>query len=211
MNEFYQDNYKDYHKRTFTVDSSVFLNPFVNILPKNASILDIGCGSGRDLLWLKKQGFYVTGFEQSKGLAQLAKRHAACEIIVGDFEIYDFSPFSFDAILASGSLVHVPHDRLIHALKNIKKALEPGGIFYISLKQGDRTKTDHTNRTFCLWQDRDLRPLFSNLNFEILHFSNSKSVLNSKDPWLGYVLKCKNRKYSNINHTNQMIEKFIQK
>ena len=43
-------------------------------------VLDIGCGSGRDLKWLRERGFSVTGFERSKGLAALARRHAGGRI-----------------------------------------------------------------------------------------------------------------------------------
>ncbi len=71
----------------------------------------MGCGSGRDLLWLKERGFKVMGFERSEGLAELARKNSGCEVIEGDFETFDFSPLSFDAVIASGSLVHVPHEK----------------------------------------------------------------------------------------------------
>ncbi len=189
VTDFYQNHYELYFKRTVSIDPSSFLLPFVKALPQNVSILDIGCGSGRDLLWLKNQGFYVTGFDHSPDLVRLAARHSRCEVIAGDFETYDFSPFSYDAILASGSLVHIPHDRLAPVIQHIRKALEPGGIFYISLKQGKGTRTDAFGRIFYLWQERDLAEIFSRLNFRVLKTTNTKSVLNSKDPWLGFVLK----------------------
>jgi len=37
-------------------------------------VLDVGCGSGRDLLWMKKWNFEVIGFERSPGFAELAGR-----------------------------------------------------------------------------------------------------------------------------------------
>ncbi|NOY69209.1 MAG: class I SAM-dependent methyltransferase [Deltaproteobacteria bacterium] len=188
MENYYQTNFNEYHKRTFLVDSSSFLEPFVKVLPPGTSVLDVGCGSGRDILWLKNMGFKPTGFEQSPGLAALARKHTGCKVIEGDFETYNFSTFKFYAILASGSMVHVPHNRLRRVIQKIRPALDRNGIFYISLKQGENTKTDNLNRTFYLWQDNDLKQLFSDLNFELLHSSNTKSVLNSKDLWLGYVL-----------------------
>jgi len=186
---YYQKHFVEYHQRTFSADSSSFLAPFVKALPIAASILDVGCGSGRDLLWLKKQGFRVIGFENSTGLADLARKHSGCEIIEGDFEVFDFREFSFDAILASGSMVHLPHPQLPRTLKNLKIALVPNGIFYISLKQGSGFFTDQFNRTFYLWQDAGLREIFRQLDFDVIHFSNTESVLNSKDMWLGYVLR----------------------
>lgn len=189
MENYYQTNCKEYYQRTFSVDPSSFLDPFVTSLPSGASVFDVGCGSGRDLLWLKNQGFQVTGFERSPALAELARNHGRCPVIEGDFESHDFSPFIFDAILASGSLVHVPPDRLPRVLRNIKHALIRGGILYLSLKQGEHVRIDQTNRTFYLWQDVDLRGIFNKLNLEVIHVSNTESVVNSKDWWLGYVLK----------------------
>ena len=124
MSDYYQDNYLAYHKKTFSIDPSSFLELFAGRLAHGSLILDIGCGSGRDLVWLKKRGFTVVGFERSKGLAKLARENADCEVIEGDFETYDFSLFSVDAILASGTFVHLPHSRLSGVLKSVQRALE---------------------------------------------------------------------------------------
>jgi SAM-dependent methyltransferase len=105
MTDYYQQNYRTYHEKTFFVDPSSFLTPFAENLKPKATILDIGCGSGRDLLWLKKLGFKATGFERSPSLADLAGKNAGCDVIEGDFETYDFSNIQSDAVLFSGSLV----------------------------------------------------------------------------------------------------------
>ena len=189
MTDFYHTNYKEYDKRTFSIDPSPFLIPFLHVIPSGASILDIGCASGRDLVWFKNKGFTVTGFEKSPGLANLARKNAQCDVIEGDFEVYDFSFLSFDGIVASGALVHVPHDRIPDVIRNISRALVQNGFFYISLKKGKGTKTDETGRTFYLWRDGDLRKIFDGLGFEVLNFQSSESVMNSKDVWIGYVLR----------------------
>jgi SAM-dependent methyltransferase len=188
MKDFYSENYELYHERTFSIDPSPFLEPFIKILPKGACILDIGCGSGRDLLWLKERGFKVAGFERSTGLAKLARKNSSCEVIEGDFETFDFSPLSFDAVIASGSLVHIPHDKFITIFQNITKCMS-AAIVYLSLKEGTGQQRDHEGRTFYLWSDEKLRKLFSEAQFEVINFSRSKSAVNSNDIWLGYVLK----------------------
>jgi len=75
MPDFYQENYKSYHEKTFLIDPSSFLEPLARRLPPEAFILDVGCGSGRDLVWMKKRGFEVIGFERSPGLAELAREN----------------------------------------------------------------------------------------------------------------------------------------
>ena len=189
MTDYYHAHFHDYFNRTVSVDSALFLKPFTQMLRPGASVLDIGCGSGRDLLWLKRQGFRATGFERSAGLAALARRHSGCEIIEGDFEVFDFSKFSFEAILASGALVHIPHLRLADVLTNIKQALGPSGIFYLSVKQGENTRTDSLGRTFYFWRDQDIRTIFLQIRMNVIFFSVSRSALNSPDLWLSYIFE----------------------
>ncbi len=203
MTDYYNSNYEEFYEKTVSVDPSSFLTPFINHLLPGASVLDVGCGSGRDLLWLKKRGFRPTGFEKSEGLAKLARKHSGCDVIEGDFETYDFLSLSFDAVVLSGSLVHVPHEKLPVVFRNIVNALRHKGVHvhgmsctlcysgnyvYASFKKGKGTKTDAKGRRFYLWHDGDLRKIFADSGFSVLNFSESKSVVNSKDLWLGYVL-----------------------
>ena len=187
--DYYKENYKEYFDRTFSLDPSSFLGPVAERLSNGAMVLDVGCGSGRDLLWFKKKGFEVIGFERSAGLAELAREHSGVEVIEGDFDTYDCSFISADAIIASGSLVHVQHERLADILQNIVQALEKHGIFYVSLKQGEKTKTDDLGRSFYYWKDEELREVFESLNFKVLDSYQNKSIANSDDVWLSYILR----------------------
>ena len=191
MTDYYQRNYKEYHKNTFSIDPFSFLEQLVKRLTKGSLIIDVGCGSGRDLLWLQKKGFDVIGFERSAGLAALARENAGCKVIEGDFEGYDFSSLKGDAILASGSLVHVPHERLPNVFGNIAKALDcsqNSGYFYVSLKEGRGESSDSKGRTFYLWQDEELRALFKGQGFEVAEFLTNESAVGTCEIWLGYVL-----------------------
>lgn len=189
MSDFYRNNYQTYAARTFAVDPAGFLRPFLEVLPPGASLLDVGCGAGRDLLWFKKRGFKVTGFEKSPGLAGIARQNAGCEVIEGDFETFDFSSFSFDAVLASAAFVHIPHERLPDVIANVGRALVENGFFYISLKKGEGAETDDTARTFYLWREKPLRQIFDRLGLSVLTLTTSTSALNPGDTWLGCVLQ----------------------
>ena len=203
MNDYYTVHFQAYHQETFTVDPEPFLAPFVRHLSPGCRVMDAGCGSGRDLLWLKRQGFKVVGFERSAGLAALARKNAGCEVIEGDFETYDFSAIPFDAVLLCGALVHVPHDRLPGVLANIVGSPEglaaAGGrrkacMVYVSLKEGSGKFTDARGRVFYLWQDERLGPLFADRGFSVVDFKRSLSADREGKTWLGYVLTPSNRK-----------------
>jgi SAM-dependent methyltransferase len=189
MKDYYQQNYKDYHHQTFHVDPSSFLEPLVKYLPQNAFILDVGCGSGRDLCWFGQRGYKVLGFERSKALADLARKYAACQIIEDDFNTYDFSKLHVDAIILVGALVHVPHEKFKLTFKHITSGLPPDGKVLITLKQGEGTFTDDHGRIFFLWIEREIELIFSELGFVVLDFNSQVSKVRPNDVWLGYVLE----------------------
>ena len=190
MGDYYQDNYLEYHESTVKIDPSSFLEPVTQRLLPSAVILDVGCGSGRDMLWLKQRGFNIIGFERSPGLTELAKKHSGCQIIEDDFEQYDFSGLSVDAIILVGALVHVPHNKFQSALENIVRGLKQEGHVLVTMKENMNVPPDlSSERVFYLWHDRDLRDIFDNLNLIIVDFSRQESKIRATDVWLGYVLQ----------------------
>ena len=189
--DYYDQNYRTYFDATAGIDPAPFLGSFVRHLSPGDRILDVGCGSGRDLLWLQGQGMQVTGFERSAGLAELARRHAGCDIVEGDFSVYDFSALKVDAILLCGALVHVPHHRLAAVLTNLLRALDPDSrcrFIYLSLKEGRGAATDVKGRMFFFWQDDALRSLFPACRMRVVDFQRRLSADGSGSVWLGYVL-----------------------
>jgi len=189
MSDYYQQNHRKYHEKTFFVDPSSFLTPVAEKLKPGATILDIGCGSGRDLLWFKNRGFNVIGFERSHGLASLARKNAGSEVLEGDFETYDFSQLSVDAIVLVGALVHLPHSKVPAVLNSIDRALKDDGNILLSLKNGAGNTTDCHGRVFYLWNDGELRDLFKELGLDVIDYFQQSSMIGTDDVWIGYVLE----------------------
>lgn len=189
MQDYYERKFRAYHRQTFKIDPASFLTPLEIRLQPGDTVLDVGCGSGRDLLCLRRKGFNVIGFERSRGLAELARQNAACKIVEGDFETYDFSRPALDAILLVGALVHIKHDKLQPILQRITIGLKDRGKILITLKEGEGSTTGTCGRNFYLWQDRSLRKVFSGLDFRVLDFFRQVSPIRAEDVWLGYVLK----------------------
>mgnify|MGYP001439583331 CR=1 FL=1 len=84
MPDFYETNARAYFERTNRVDPAPLLTPILPYLREGCAILDIGCGSGRDLKWLKAQGFDPSGLERSPSLAVMASKHSNCPVTIGD-------------------------------------------------------------------------------------------------------------------------------
>ena len=194
MNNFYEENYQHYFNSTVDLDPSVFLEPFIRLLKPQETILDIGCGSGRDLRWFARMGFQPTGFEQSPSLARLAREHANCPVIEGDFHSYNFSQLQFSALAFVGSLVHLPKEDVPAILQSTCQALAPNGVILITMKEGKGTSSVADGRIFTLWLREEIEKIFAENNFRILDFSRQISKLRPEDMWLGYVLKLNNQK-----------------
>jgi len=189
MPDYYTKHFQAYHKKTFSIDPSSFLEPLKNTLEPGCRILDIGCGSGRDMLWLKNHGFTVSGFERSAGSAKLARQNTGCDVIEGDFDDFDFTTLWSDAILFAGSLVHVSHEKLPAVFQHATTGLRPDGKVLITLKQGQGKDSDDHGRVFYFWQKSELEAIFAELGFLVLNFSKQVSKVNARDVWLGFVLE----------------------
>ncbi|MEJ5347659.1 MAG: class I SAM-dependent methyltransferase [Desulfosoma sp.] len=187
--DYYATHFEEYHRKTFFIDPTSFLQPLTRFLPPPAHVLDIGCGSGRDLSWFQRQGYKVTGLERSPGLACLARDATGAQILEADFEIFDFNTLQVDALVLVGALVHLPPKRVHLTLQRMLKALRDGGYILVSMKEGCGLWTAPDGRTFYLWQDKELRRLFDELNLTVLYQARSVSSIGSQEIWLSYVLQ----------------------
>src|SRR5436309_3137871 len=73
-------------------------------LASGASVLEIGCGTGKATLALAQRGYRVTCVELGERLAERARRNLAgfpaVEVVTADFETWQPPPQSFDAVVA---------------------------------------------------------------------------------------------------------------
>jgi ubiquinone/menaquinone biosynthesis C-methylase UbiE len=106
-----------------------------SLLPdlKGKNIISLGCGSGEDSAYLKKQGASRSvGIDISKGLIGIAKKeYPECEFIVGDMEDLLFDDAEFDVVYSSFALHYLPtYDKVF---KEAYRVLKPNGIIVFSV------------------------------------------------------------------------------
>jgi len=105
--------------------------------PEPFALLDFGCGPGRDLATFKSLGHRPTGLEGSPPLAEMARSHSGCEVLVQSFLELDLPDDHFDGVFANASLFHVPSAALPRVLRELHAALKPGGVLFSSNPRGD--------------------------------------------------------------------------
>ncbi len=132
---YYERNAAAFFANTVNVDMTSLYRRFLSKLPSGASILDAGCGSGRDARAFSAMGYRVTAFDASPELANLASNYCGFEVQVRQFMAVD-EVDAYDGIWCCASLLHVPKKDLAEVLARIWRALRPGGTLYVSFKRG---------------------------------------------------------------------------
>lgn len=108
--------------------------------------LDIGCGSGRDSAWLVKNGFDVLGIDASTGMLDEAKKRHS-ELTFQEIALPELAGIRDDSyanVLCSAVLMHLAHDSLESAAKNIFRILVKGGVLLLSFR-GTRESSKREN------------------------------------------------------------------
>ena len=155
---YYEEFAAEFFGSTVGVDMTPFHQRFLARLKPGAHILDAGCGSGRDAKAFADAGFRVTAFDASPELARRASAHCGFEVAVRRFEEVD-EVSQFDGIWCCASLLHVPLAGMPATLERLWRALRPGGILYVSFKQGSGERV-HAGRRFTDADEATLREWF---------------------------------------------------
>ncbi len=134
--EYYNKYAAKIYEDTVDADMSEVLNEFLSHLEEGDTILDLGCGSGRDSLAMYEMGYDVTPLDASEEMCKLAEIHTGMDVLTMSFEDMEFED-AFDGIWACGSLIHVPKKELPEILVRLSDALCKNGVLYLSVKQGD--------------------------------------------------------------------------
>lgn len=151
----YYDNHSDeFYKNTVDVEFAATQQRFLQKLKKGSTILDFGCGSGRDTIYFLEQGYYVDAIDGSVELCRLASEHTG--IKVKNMLFQELSAVEkYDGIWACSSILHLPFEILTEVMGKMQIALKKKGIIYTSFKYGifagernGRYFTDMTEETF---------------------------------------------------------------
>src|SRR5471032_1347013 len=88
------------------------------------TILDFGCGPGRDLQAFKALGHRAIGLDGTARFASMARQDSGCEVLHQDFLALELPAGFFDGIFANASLFHVPTQELPRVLGQLHAALK---------------------------------------------------------------------------------------
>ncbi len=146
---------------------------FMDLLPRGAYIIDIGCAGGRDSKKFVERGFKVVGVDITDKFVHEAKKNVpSAEFRKMDVLELNLPPESFDAAWANAVLLHVEHQDIPLALSEINKVLKPGGKLHIRVKEGEGAKevvetlTGGEQRPFSFFQKEEMEQLVQDAGFD---------------------------------------------
>ena len=156
--------------------------------PAPFSILDLGCGPGRDLMHFAALGHHAVGLDGAANLAALARRYSGCEVWQQDFLALDLPANRFDGIFANASLFHVPSRSLPHVLLQLRDALKPDGILFASNPHGDNQEGWNRGRYGAYYDLERWRSLLLAAGYaELTHYYRPPGLPREQQPWLASV------------------------
>ena len=129
------------------------LEYFISLLPKGGRILDAGCGAGVPVAkYLVDRGYSVTGIDFSTSMLNLARQQVpGAEFLEGDMTHLAFPVNSFDGIVSTYAIIHVPKEKHATIFQNFYRVLKPGGILFFTTGSGEWEATEDYMGTSMFW------------------------------------------------------------
>ena len=186
---YYNQHAQAFFENTYQVEMESLYAPFLRYLPEQASILDLGCGSGRDILAFKKKGYQVEAIDYSAELVKKARELTNIEVRQQSF--YDLAENNkYDGIWACASLLHCERDRLTEVLGLIFKALKPNGVCYMSFKYGN-TDREKEGRSFTDLNEQQVHDLLKQIDQALLlqQWITVDKRPDSTEEWLNILIR----------------------
>ncbi|HJQ30983.1 MAG TPA: class I SAM-dependent methyltransferase [Pyrinomonadaceae bacterium] len=106
------------------------------------AVCDMGCGPGQVARYLHERGVEACGVDLSQGMVEQARRlNPSIPFRQGDMLALDgVADDSYGGIAAFYSIIHVPRDRVVQALKELGRVLRPGGVLLVAFHIGREVK-----------------------------------------------------------------------
>ena len=152
------------------------------------TILDFGCGPGRDLKTFSDLGHVAVGLDGAAQFVAMARAYSACEVWQQDFLQLDLPSNRFDGVFANASLFHVASQELPRVLAELHATLKPGGVLFSSNPRGRNDEGWNRGRYGAYYDLATWRSHVSGAGFvELAHYYRPSGLPREQQAWLASV------------------------
>lgn len=115
---------------------------WADTLPAGSSVLDVGCGVGRHLIYLGGRGFRLAGMDIAPSgvrisQAACAERQIAFDGRVAPMTSLPWPAMTFDAALSTSTICHQLRADILKTMDDVRRVLKPGGRFLVDFLHKD--------------------------------------------------------------------------
>ncbi|HKA42041.1 MAG TPA: class I SAM-dependent methyltransferase [Burkholderiales bacterium] len=149
------------------------------------TILDFGCGPGRDLKTFVELGHSAVGLEGAARLAAMARVNSGCVVWEQDFLKLDLPDRHFDGVFANAALFHVPGREILRVLQELRATLKPRGVLFASNPRGHNEEGWSGGRYGAYHDLETWRRYVTAAGFvELTHYYRPPGLPREQQPWL---------------------------
>jgi SAM-dependent methyltransferase len=154
------------------------------------TILDLGCGPGRDLKTFASLGHTAIGVEGAAVFAAQAREYSGCAVWEQDLLKLDLPASRFDGIFANAVLFHVPTQELSRVLRELRATLKPGGVLFSSNPRGNNDEGWQRGRYGAFLDHETWTRHVVQAGFvELGHYYRPEGAPREQQPWLATVYR----------------------
>tara|TARA_Y100001947_G_scaffold94289_1_gene80358 strand:- start:2159 stop:2758 length:600 start_codon:yes stop_codon:yes gene_type:complete len=163
---YYQANAPHY-TLSFGQAPSHHLDAFLDRLAPGASVLELGCGAGRDSARIAERGFTLDATDGTPAMVRKANERFGIAARVMRFDELDAEE-TYDAVWAHACLLHVARADLPGVLASVHAALRANGLHFANYKLGSAEGRDPLGRLTNLPDEEWLEETYRAAGFAIL-------------------------------------------
>jgi SAM-dependent methyltransferase len=137
-------------------------------------ICDLGCGPGQIARYLHRQGVSTLGVDLSPRMVAEAQRiNPEIHFHQGDMLSLPDEDNSWGGIAAFYCIIHIPREKIVDALRELKRVLKPGGVLLLAFHVGDEIKhldewwEKPVNLDFAYFQPVEMESWLKEAGFEL--------------------------------------------
>ena len=186
----YERNARQFFEGTVDHDVSQNIDALLGAIEGNPpfTILDLGCGPGRDLKTFTALGHRAIGLDGAEHFVEMARAYSGCEVWRQDMLHLDIPNAMFDGIFANAVLFHVPSRALPDVLAHLFAALKPGGVLFSSNPRGHNQEGWSGERYGSYYDFDNWSALVTAAGFVPLHhYYRPPGLPREQQPWLASV------------------------
>jgi len=188
--EHYERNAEDFWRGTREHDVSQNIDALLQHIEGTPpfTILDFGCGPGRDLKAIAALGHVAVGLDGSARFAEMARAYSGCEVLQQDFLKLKLPAGRFDGVFANAALFHVPGQELPRVLRELHATLKLRGVLFSSNPRGSNEEGWNQERYGAYWDLETWRRYLAAAGFvELTHYYRPAGLPRERQPWLATV------------------------